>query len=328
MHKKALYNLLRLNWRDDPSLYVDPWQVEDYRMLPVETLFERLAERGIQLNKESLIMYIDQVSDPEDLVDCFTDVIADPADLDAVYLLIFELWRKLAPDRYTLSLFCDEIDYRIEMYDCGLTEAQAAIEEIFGMLADMLDQNSESSTSPQEVFSAVCERCATDIESFFYDFVSDLIEQGSSDVALEFVDRLYPYVEQTHWLAFLKLRLATIEESEDIERLTAMLFESFSEDWDLDFSFEVLDFIIQTEQMGYFLPLIKHLFLLAQVEQDFRDLLFELRDFVEEQGYERELAYLSEMIERRSDLEVDSLIERDDPDLQATIDLIMRMAHD
>ncbi len=153
-----------------------------------------------------------------------------------------------------------------------------------------------------------------------------MIEQGNSDVALEFVDRLFPYVEQTHWLAFLKLRLAAIEDSEDIERLTALLFESFSEDWDLDFSFEVLDFVIQTEQMGYFLPLIKHLFLLAEVEQDFRDLLFELRDFIEERGYEIELVYLSEMIERRADLEVDSLLERDDPDLHATIELIMRLA--
>lgn len=328
MYRKALYNLLRLNWRDDPSLYVDPWQVEDYRMLPIDTLFDRLKQRGIVLNKESLIMYVDQVSDPEDLTDCFADLVADTADLDEVYLLFFELWRKLAPDRHTLSIFCDEIDYRIEMYDCGLPEAQAAIEELFIRLADMLDQNSSDGASTQEVFYAVCERCATDIESFFYDFVSDLIEQGNIETALGFVDRLVPYVEQKHWLSFLKLRLATMDESGDIELLTRELFSGFSEDWDLDFSFEVLDFIIQTEQPEYFLALIKHLFLLAEVEQDFRDLSFEFRDFCEERDLCQEVEFLNEMIERRSELPIDSLLERDDPDLQSVVRLTLNLASD
>jgi hypothetical protein len=328
VHKKALYNLLRLNWRADPALYVDPWQVEDYRQLSVETLFERLGQLGISLNRESLTQVLEQVSDPEDLTDCFSELIRDPAELDAVYLLFFELWRKLAPDRHTLSIFCDEIDYRIEMYDSGLPDASAAVEEIIALLANLLDQNCSEGADPKEVFYAVCERCATDVESFFYDFVSDLIEQGDEAAAAEYIERFYPYVLQSHWLIFLRLRLAAIkdDDGEDIEALTADFFSLYSQEWDLDFSFEVLDFVLQTEQYHYFLPLMKHLFVGAQVEQDFRDLCFELRDYLQESEIvdTEALEVIESVIESRKELPVDGALERDDPDLQC----IIRLIHD
>ena len=47
--RKALYNLLRLNWLRDPSLDVEPWQVEDYRHLELETLYERLQDEVIHV---------------------------------------------------------------------------------------------------------------------------------------------------------------------------------------------------------------------------------------------------------------------------------------
>ena len=35
IERRALYNLMRMNWQIDPSLPAEPWQVEDYRVFTI-----------------------------------------------------------------------------------------------------------------------------------------------------------------------------------------------------------------------------------------------------------------------------------------------------
>ena len=92
MDKRALYNLLRLNYQEDPTLTVEPWQVLDYRDFSSEELFGQLKEINIHLDKPSFEMYIDNAQDPEDLTQILSEDLTDVRKQDQVYLLIFELW--------------------------------------------------------------------------------------------------------------------------------------------------------------------------------------------------------------------------------------------
>ena len=126
MQRHALYNLLRMNWKEHKDLDVEPWQVEDYRKLSLEALFKRLSDLSISLDRVSFLAFADDLDTPEDFADSLNDESDnDPMVQDQIYLLIFELWRRLIPEKQSLSIFCDELDRRIEMYDSDTEDADA-----------------------------------------------------------------------------------------------------------------------------------------------------------------------------------------------------------
>ncbi len=114
---RALYNLLRGNWLEDPSISVENWQVEDYRILSDQELFDRLQELEISLKLETFSAFAQESDGPEELVDLLTGPEYSAAQIEKIYLLIFELWRRKLPDRQTLSIFCDELDHLIDQFD-------------------------------------------------------------------------------------------------------------------------------------------------------------------------------------------------------------------
>lgn len=326
MHRKALYNLLRLNWKEDPSLGVDLWQVEDYRMLADQELYERLHAFGITLDSTSFVRYIEDCESPEDLTDCFADELASPIYHDQAYLLLFELWRRFAGHKRTLSIFCDDLDHAIESYDRGFEAASGPIEDALSQLQEILVGNTEEGACPQAVFHSICERCASDIESFLYDYVCDQIENNNINYASDLVRAFGPYLNESPWFSLLNARLCVLLDEGDLDLATQALFTDFPEGYDIELGFEVLDFILQTEQFIYFLPLLKQLLMLAEFEQDFRDLLFEFVDYLQDHphlGLENEVQAI---IDRRKELEPDIEIEHDDPDLKAVIDVLHKIA--
>lgn len=130
---RALYNLLRMNWLENDQIQVQPWQVEDYREKSDEALFQLLADLGARLDKATFLAYVDNTDSPEDMADCLWVKEENPETFDRIYLVIFELWRRFAPEKQTLSIFCDELDQLIGLYDHGELEEekiQAALSEL------------------------------------------------------------------------------------------------------------------------------------------------------------------------------------------------------
>jgi hypothetical protein len=112
----ALYNLIRMNWLEDPTLPVEPWQVEDYRLLPDEEIYSRLEKLGISIDQARFIEYALHFTSPEEMTETLW-VDEELDNFDQAYLLIFELWRRFLPEKQSLSIFCDELDYLIDRYD-------------------------------------------------------------------------------------------------------------------------------------------------------------------------------------------------------------------
>lgn len=238
-HSKALYNMLRANWLENPAMQVESWKVEDYRLLDMETLFQRLNALGITLSKQSFLQFAENCETPEELIECLWTDEEDEGGYDRAYLLIFELWRRLLPDQRCLSIFCDELDQQIYIYDHGGDDEP--ILQILSELEDILDTHVDRGGDPKETFQIVSEYCANDLESFIYDFLAHLIDSGNELTASELLDGFYEYITDPKWYDFLRARLIAVTDEEKGQAMMQRLLEQLQEDPDPDLQAEIMD---------------------------------------------------------------------------------------
>src|SRR5690349_16271863 len=182
---KAFYNLLRQRKIADSSIQAEPWQIEDYRDFSTHELFQRLAALGLDLSEESFLLYAENAKSPEQLTGLLW---AKNENRDPLYLLIFELWRRLLPDKMSLSSFCDELDYRIGLYEKDSAQYKSAIENILLKLEELLDENVDAGKNPTLFFQSLSSHCTHDPETFLYEFITDQIEAHEDLYAAELIE--------------------------------------------------------------------------------------------------------------------------------------------
>ena len=192
MNKRAFYNSLRMNWLLDSEIEVDQWQVADYRTIDTNALFAQLALYGFNLSKDSFAAFAEEADTPEE----FTDSLIEEAPLksdqqDFIYLVIFELWRRLLPERLCLSIFCDELDHIIFNYDQNHLDDPEMIEDMLSNFLLVLEENSDEGVEPQ-IIPSLSDCSANDIENFLIDFIQDQIEHRNIDYASELIEGFAP----------------------------------------------------------------------------------------------------------------------------------------
>lgn len=241
IEKRALYHLLRMNWLQEPHLSIEPWQVEDYRSLPLTSLFERLRSFGLSLNRASFIAHADVCDSPEDLTEHLigSDSLTTPLE-DQVYLMIFELWRRLMAEKPSLSILCNELDYQIHLYDQELGRDPLALQEALEQFIKILDKNVDEGISPPEALKLISAYCANDIETFLYDFISDQIDEEHESYAHELLEAFDLYLGKNDWFKLLRLRLFGYAHSKMAQSLIDQLLEESSSDQEIDFDLEFL----------------------------------------------------------------------------------------
>ncbi len=234
MQAKALYNSLRYNWLEDKSLQVEPWQVEDLRGVAVEGLFARLETLGILLDEKSFSLYAENCSSPEELTECLWVKDDGGPECDQVYLLLFELWRRMLPEKQSLSIFCDEFDHRIDLYDKGLLASDDPIQESLAELETILDENADHGEDPQTVFSIITSYCAHNLETFLYDYILDLIDAENETYASELIEGFCGYVSDPEWFDFLRVLLLSMADPEEGQNMLERFLGEAEEELELD----------------------------------------------------------------------------------------------
>ncbi|MBA2727012.1 MAG: hypothetical protein H0U49_02425 [Parachlamydiaceae bacterium] len=314
IERRALYNLMRMNWLLDPTLPAEPWQVEDYRALPTITILERLNLHDIVLDKDNFVAYAEQVDSPEELVDMFIgDSEVDIATQDKIYLLVFELWRRLVTDRPCLSVFCDELDHQIYLYDNDKSDTNIeSLQDVVASLQTILDENTDNGVDATEVFASICTGCANDIESFLYDYISDNLDHGNEAYASDLVDGFINYVKDVKWFDFLRVRLAVLQNHPDAQRFLQQLLEHYSSDKDLEFNMELLSFMVQHVGKEPFIKLIKKTLPLIVTEEDFQDLMTLCIDFHHFLDLESKEQALQKLLRRRTHIHPEGLLNPKD----------------
>ncbi len=258
IERRALYNLLRMNWLNNPDLEdIEPWQVEDYRALPLEALFDRLRQKGFHLERTSFLAYANECDTPEQLTDSFLeDEITNVQEQDQIYLIIFELWRRLVTENPCLSIFCDELDHLIYLHDQGTIENMEHLQDILAELQVILDEHTDNGIVPLEAFAAVTTGCANDVGTFLYDFIAEQIDDNNHLYASDLLDAFTPYIKEKKWFSFLRGRLLAISDAATANRYFKDLVQKHLKDKDLEFNMEILASMVQQGNRILFTQLV------------------------------------------------------------------------
>jgi hypothetical protein len=319
---KALYNLLKINALDNPSLAPQSWQVEDLRIVPTRTLFERLSRLHLALDENSFALYAAEADSPEDLIDYVWDE-PDIEGQDRAYLLLFELWRRLLPKKQSLSIFCDELDDLIDKYDRGILENDEPLEDALSILEDILDNASdEQDASTEEVFQEIARYCAHDLESFIYDYITAQIDAEDELYASELIDSFYEYITEKKWFDFLRARLFFTTESEESNRLVERLLEQLEEEPDVDLLIQIIESLVHYGDIHLFRLAVKQTIPLLKTEQQFQELLAMSADYYRCLDKEKEEKKIHTLIEKRSKLDARRPFDPSDKSLALFYDLL------
>lgn len=273
---KALYNLLRLNAAEDPSVSVESWALEDLRKVSLEELFDRLRKEKIALDKASFAAFADQCDTPEELADLLLADETDAQAQDAAYLVLFELWRRLLPEKPSLSIFCDELDYQISLYDQNLLDSDEMIQDGLANLQEILDEYTDVGTDPKEAFQLVSEHCAHDLETFLYDYITDLLDTGSFVYAADLIDGFSLYAQEGIWFTFLRARLFA---GSDIQETNRLIHQILEKSQDVDLLFEVLHFLTENAEHSLFTAAVKKTLPHLKEQQDLLEVLEAMADY-------------------------------------------------
>lgn len=323
IERRALYNLMRLNWLHNPNMAVEPWQVDDYRSMPLDTIFERLSFHDLDFDRHSFADLTSEYDTPEDFTEAvLADFDADTVTQDQVYLLLFELWRRLLPEKPCLSVFCDELDHQIHHYDAGELADPENIQDAVANLQVVLDENTDEGADPLEVFESICSGCANDVESFLYDYISDQIESGNLLYASDLLDGFNDYVKDVKWFDFLRARYVAHKDQTTANEFIPQLVQDASEAPDLEFNLELLSFLVQGGGRSLFVDLVKKTLPLLETEEDFQDLLTICVDFFHRLDGEKEEIALQTLIRKRSHLHQEGLVGAKDPHLKELLAII------
>jgi hypothetical protein len=232
----------------------ETWQIENYHALPTTTLLERLKTLGIPLDPKLLEQYMQTAQSPEDLTDILCPEDEGHPTHEQSYLIIFELWRRLFPQKETLSIFCDKLDHLIFDYEQDKPVADDIVKALNDLLK-LFENSSSEGLSHKEAYQTFSSYLAQDLETFIYDFLCDLIEAGEKTLAFEFIFGFYEFLHDKPALDLLRATINLIENPDDSE---SVFFNIMEKIFDKKRHNLILDAIYFTYEAG-FIPIAKQL---------------------------------------------------------------------
>lgn len=296
---RAFYNLLQMDLCKESVGKVSDWQVLDYRSLSASDLFQRLHQEDVQLDLDSFYLYANTCESPEEIAEVLVGDQEDEEKLEKAYLVIFELWRRYCKDKESLSVYADELDYQIFLYEQG-AENQELLQQMLSEVQKILYENTKEGENPRKVFEAVSCFLAHNLEEFVYDFAADEMDQDNYLYASDIIDGFYDYVEDPRWLDFLKVRAVARTDINEGTRLLENLLERLEEEPQLDLYFEILRYLNHQEGIPLFKEVFNLIEPILEKEEDFQDLLEILIEYFNSLDQEAEENALTALLSKRA----------------------------
>jgi hypothetical protein len=317
LQTKALYNLLRLNAAEDPTVEVDSWAIENLRLLSEGELFSRLQKQGVDLTTPSFQQFAHDCDTPEELTEVLLPDHLSEKERDPFYLVVFELWRRFVPEKQSLSIFCDELDHRIALYDEGDGESDELIQDGLANLLEVLNENADAGADPEEIFLAICDYCAHDLEAFIYDYITELLDGGNCLYASELIEGFAPFVIEPQWFDFLRVRLLSFTDIGDANLAMHRLLES---ELELPLVLEMLHFLSSSDEYELFPLCLKKIIPLLATQEELTDTLLIIQEHYRHLDEPDRVDALEKLIEKRQSLE--GPLTPNEPDLRVFTDFV------
>lgn len=274
LQRKALYNLIQLNL---PKIEagelqmgdLQSWQKENYRDKTVEALFQQLRGLGIHLSVEEWQAYGNTCEEPEQIAEALGNN-RNPLEKDQIFLIVFELWRRFFPEKRTLSIFCDELDNQMMAYDLGKPNQVA---DSLAYLEQILDEHVDQGLTPHRALELIQMYCASDIESFLFDYILAEIEAGNHSYSTDLLDSFKPFVKETPWFAYLEARADILADPEEGYDRLEQFVQRVHAEMPIQLLEEVLFFLANTGNHSLFHALAIKTLPLIRLEADFKEFL-------------------------------------------------------
>ena len=319
LQTKALYTLLRMQAAEDPSVKAEKWALENLREAKTEELFSRLRKHKIELDKTSFVQFAESWDTPEDLAELLLPE-EDEEAFDPLYLLLFELWRRLVPEKQSLSIFGDELDFLIGQYDREVLESDEPVQDALANLLEILDENADAGAPPQEVFSAIGDYCAHDLEAFLIDYISEILDSGNEAYAAELIEGFSPYVSDPNWFDFLRARLVSSKDIGEANEILRGLLEQKKTDPAL--LMETLQFLAGGGDHSLFISAVKKMLPLLQTQEELLDLMEIAADYFHRLDQDSVEAAIQKLLKKRKSAE--GPINPSDPDVKTLQQLLVK----
>ncbi len=288
-------------------------QVEDYRLIEKSDLFKRLSDLGFSIDEDHFIALAGEVPSPEELTDLLWAESEDVEGRDQVYLLLFEIWRRLLPHRESLSIFCDELDYQIFLYD----EEQRLedMDELLVHLEDVLDSYVDAGENAKKMFQSISLTCAYDLERFLFEYIMDLIDAGEQLTASELIDGFFEYVSDIKSFEFLRVRLFADVDPQETALLLTGLVETLKDPVHFDLLIEIASFLVSFGQDSLYRAIIAKGLGWLKTEDDFFEILGTLQGCYCCLDQEEKEAVIKEIVSRRANNDPLDSIDQSDRDI-------------
>ncbi len=311
---KALYNFLRFTSYYNKSIKVKKWQIEDLRRVKEKKLFERLKNLGLNLDKHIFLQYASKLDSPEEL----TDVLAIEKKReikDQIYLILFELYRRFLSEKRCLSIFCDELDHRIFLYDTNQLCNDELLQNSLDDLKNILDSNVDFGLSQKKAFKNLLCYLAHDLENFLFDYISDQIDAKNEVYALELIEGFYPYISKTLWFDFLKARLKAFEDISSSNEIIEKILFALKLKPNLDLQFRILKFMVGLGDRKLFMKILKQTTEHLKKEKELKEILNILADFYLRLDNEYLEKKILDLINKRKKIKNDQDLKKQDIDI-------------
>lgn len=320
---RAFYNLLQMDLCKESIGNISDWQILDYRCLNTSQLFAKLSQEEVLLDLDSFYLYAEKCDSPEEIADALVGDQEDEERLEKAYLVIFELWRRYCKDKESLSVFADELDYQIFLYDQG-AENHEILQQMLSECENILYENTKEGENPRKVFDAVSCFLAHNLEEFIYDFAADQMDEDNYLYSSEIIDGFYDYVEDPRWLDFLKARAVARSDIQEATRLLENLLERLDEEPHLDLYFEILRYLNHQEGIPLFKKVFSIIEPLLEKEEDFQDLLEILIEYFNSLDQEAEENALTALLTRRATIDKEKEFSSHEADFLELKELIAK----
>ncbi len=316
---KALYNMLRMSAAEGATVQGNPWAVEQLRAVTTDELWNRLKKLGLQLDKPLFTQFSTSCDNPEDLTDILVEEDKEPTFYDQVYLIVFELWRRLFPEKSSLSVFADELDHQIDLYVKEQLDTDEPIQNALAEFSEILDEHIDEGMKPKDAFAAITDYCANDLESFLYLYISDLLDQENPSYAQELLEEFSPYFPKHVTFDFLQVRLLNFTDAHEANQ---KLGEVLSKKLPLPMLFDVLQFLVDSGEHELFLKTVRQILTSLKTEEEFQELIDLSADYFSRLDKDDREEAILKIKERRKN--TSKHFNSSDPDLAKLKELLLK----
>lgn len=299
-----------------------PAAIEDFRQLEETELFFRLESLGAPLEQAEFFQLASMVETPQEATELLIDVAKTPPPFEKLYLVIFELWRRLLPERKTFSIFCDELDRQIFLYNQGTLRKDEALQKSLAILEKLFQEQIDQGEGKKEMREHFDRHMAHDLDHFLYEYITDLMASRSFVYAEELVESFYYYMHDRRWFDFLLVQIIHEKDPVEAHELLRSLIKEVTDEEDVDLQFEMLHYMIETGDRHSFIYLVEKNALLLRTEEDFVELMAIVSEYYRRLDQEDLQEKIERLIEERSTKKSHERFEKKDQGFQRFVEIL------